>query len=338
MSAGKTSAAIVFTALGLSALVVIAFAVGRFPVSPSEFAAVAWAWLSGGTADVPAAVQTVVLNVRGPRVLAAIVVGAALSAAGAAYQSLFRNPLVSPDILGASSGAALGAVLGIFFSLGVVGIEGLAFLGGLVAVAAVYVIGSFLQSRDPILVLVLTGVVIGALLGAGVGLVKYLADPYNQLPAMTFWLLGSLAAITVADLLPLLGPVALGTAVLLALRWRINVMSLPDDEARALGLATGPLRIAIVAAATLVTSASVATSGIIGWVGLVVPHLARALVGPDFPKLIPTAALLGGGYLLFIDTLARTAAPVEIPLGILTAVIGTPFFIWLLAGMQRSWS
>jgi len=203
---------------------------------------------------------------------------------------------------------------------------------------SVYVIGSLLQSRDPILVLVLTGVVVGALLGAGVGLVKYLADPYNQLPAMTFWLLGSLAATTVADLLPLIGPVAVGTIVLMALRWRLNVMSLPEDEARALGLATGPLRIAIVSAATLVTSASVATSGIIGWVGLVVPHLARALVGPDFPRLIPTAALLGGGYLLFIDTLARTAAPIEIPLGILTAVIGTPFFIWLLAGMQRDWS
>src|SRR5262249_22798476 len=222
--------------------------------------------------------------------------------------------------------------------LGVFGIEGLAFAGGLVAVAAVYVLGSLLQSRDPILVLVLTGVVIGALLGSGVGLVKYLADPYNQLPAMTFWLLGSLAATTSGDLLPLLGPVALGTVGLLALRWRLNAMSLPDEEARALGLATGPLRIAVVAAATLTTSASVATSGIIGWVGLVVPHLARALVGPDFPRLIPTAALLGGGYLLFIDTLARTAAPVEIPLGILTAVIGTPFFIWLLAGMQRTWS
>ena len=138
--------------------------------------------------------------------------------------------------------------------------------------------------------------------------------------------------------MPLTAPVVLGTIVLLALRWRLNVMSLPEDEARALGVATGPLRIAIVTAATLVTSASVATSGIIGWVGLVVPHLARALVGPDFPKLLPTSALLGGGYLLFIDTLARTAAPIEIPLGILTAVIGTPFFIWLLADMQRSWS
>jgi iron complex transport system permease protein len=270
---------------------------------------------------VSAAVENVVLLVRGPRVLAAVMVGAALAVAGTAFQGLFRNPLVSPDILGASSGAALGAVLGIYFSLGVIGIESLAFVGGLVAVAAVYVIGSLLQGRDPILVLVLTGV-----------------DPYNQLPAMTFWLLGSLAATTASDLLPLAGPVALGTVVLVALRWRLNVMSLPEDEARTLGVATGPLRITIVLAATLVTSASVATSGIIGWVGLVVPHLARALVGPDFPRLVPTAALLGGGYLLFIDTLARTAAPIEIPLGILTAVIGTPFFIWLLAGMQRTWS
>ena len=206
------------------------------------------------------------------------------------------------------------------------------------AVAAVYGIGSILRSHDPILALVLTGVVVGALLGAGVGLVKYLADPYNQLPAMTFWLLGSLAAANAADLIPLAGPVAAGTAVLVALRWRMNVMSLPEEEARALGVPTGPMRIAIVAAATLVTSASVATAGVIGWVGLVVPHLARALVGPDFPKLLPTCALLGGGYLLLIDTLARTIAPVEIPLGILTAVVGTPFFIWLLSGMQRNWS
>ncbi len=330
---GLTIALIVLV-LGL----IVAFTVGRYPVSLTQLADVLLAHLTGRPANVPPAVENVVLLVRGPRVVAAVLVGAALAVAGTAFQGLFRNPLVSPDILGASSGAALGAVLGIFFSLGVIGIESLAFAGGLAAVAAVYLIGSFLQSRDPILVLVLTGVVIGALLGAGVGLVKYLADPYNQLPAMTFWLLGSLASTTASDLLPLAGPVLLGTIVLTALRWRLNVMSLPEDEARALGLATGPLRIAIVAAATLVTSASVATSGIIGWVGLVVPHLARALVGPDFPRLVPTAAVLGGGYLLAIDTLARTAAPVETPLGILTAVIGTPFFIWLLAGMQRNWS
>jgi iron complex transport system permease protein len=258
--------------------------------------------------------------------------------AGTAFQGLFRNPLVSPDILGASSGAALGAVLGIFFSLGIFAIQAFAFVGGLIAVAAVYLIGSAVRSRDPILVLVLTGVVIGSLLGAGVGLIKYLADPYNQLPAMTFWLLGSLAATSIADLIPLFGPVALGTLVLVALRWRMNVMSLPDEEARALGLPTGPLRIAIVAAATPVTSASVATAGIIGWVGLVVPHIARPLVGPDFARLLPAAALLGGGFLLGIDTLARTMAPIEIPLGILTALVGTPFFIWLLASVSKTWS
>jgi iron complex transport system permease protein len=294
--------------------------------------------VTGTPAGVSPAVENVVWQVRGPRVLAAALIGAALAVAGTAFQGLFRNPLVSPDILGASSGAALGAVLGIFFSLGVFAIQGLAFVGGLIAVAAVYAIGSAVRARDPVLVLVLTGVVIGALLGAGVGLVKYLADPYNQLPAMTFWLLGSLAATGVADLMPLVGPVAVGALVLVALRWRMNVMSLPDEEARALGVPTGPLRVAIVAAATLVTSASVATAGIIGWVGLVIPHMARSLVGPDFARLLPAAALLGGGFLLVIDTLARTMAPIEVPLGILTALIGTPFFIWLLASVSKTWS
>jgi iron complex transport system permease protein len=322
----------------LIAGLLLAFTVGRFPVSLGDLVTVLFAKATGHEPHVSAAVENVILQVRGPRVLAAVMVGAALAVAGTAFQGLFRNPLVSPDILGASSGAALGAVLGIFFSLGILAIQAFAFVGGLIAVVAVYVIGSMVRARDPILVLVLTGVVVGALLGAGVGLVKYLADPYNQLPAMTFWLLGSLSATGVPDLLPLFGPVVFGAAVLIALRWRMNVMSLPEEEARALGVATGPLRIIIVAAATLTTSASVATAGIIGWVGLVVPHLARSLVGPDFARLLPAAAILGGGYLLLIDTLARMAAEVEIPLGILTAVVGTPFFIWLLADMQRNWS
>jgi iron complex transport system permease protein len=315
-----------------------AFTVGRYPVGLGDLISVLASKALGHPPDVSPAVESVILQIRGPRVLAAVLVGAALALAGTAFQGLFRNPLVSPDILGASSGAALGAVVGIYLSLGVFAIQVLAFVGGLVAVAAVYVIGSAVRSRDPILVLVLTGVVVGSLFGAGVGLVKYLADPYNQLPAMTFWLLGSLSATTAPDLIPLLGPIALGALVLIALRWRMNVMSLPEEEARALGVATGPLRVAIIAAATLVTSASVAAAGIIGWVGLVVPHLARSLVGPDFARLLPAAAILGGGYLLLIDTLARTMAQVEIPLGILTAVIGTPFFIWLLASVQKTWS
>src|SRR5580704_4005474 len=280
----------------LIAALLLAFTLGRYPVGLGDLLKVVAAKISGHPSDVPAAAVNVIWQIRGPRVLAATLVGAALAIAGTAFQGLFRSPLVSPDLLGASSGAALGSVLGIYFSLGVLAIEAFAFGGGLLAVAAVYLIGSAVRARDPVLVLVLTGVVIGALLGAGVGLVKYVADPYNQLPAMTFWLLGSLAAVRPADLVPLIGPGALGSLVLIALRWRMNVLSLPDEEARALGLPTGPLRIVVIAAATLVTSASVATAGIIGWVGLVVPHIARTLVGPDFARLIPTAALLGGGF------------------------------------------
>jgi iron complex transport system permease protein len=320
------------SSLLLVAGLLLAFTVGRYPINVGELFAVIATKLTGHASNLPPAVENVIWQVRGPRILAASLVGGALAVAGTAFQGLFRNPLVSPDILGASSGAALGAVLGIF------AIQMLAFAGGVLAVASVYAIGSAVRARDPVLVLVLAGVVIGALLGAGVGLLKYLADPYNQLPAMTFWLLGSLAATGPSDLIPLFGPVALGTMALFALRWRMNVMSLPDDEARALGVSTTPLRVAIVAAATLVTSASVATAGIIGWVGLVVPHIARTLVGPDFGRLIPASALIGGGFLLLIDTLARTAAAVEIPLGILTALIGTPFFIWLLASVSKTWS
>jgi iron complex transport system permease protein len=307
-------------------------------VSLVDLGAALWARLTGAPTGLSPAADAVIFNIRGPRVVAAILCGAALAVAGAAFQGLFRNPLVSPDILGASSGAALGAIVGIFFSLGIFAIQGLAFGGGMLAVALVYLIGSSIRSGDIVLVLVLTGVVVGSLLGAGVGLLKYLADPYNQLPAMTFWLLGSLAGTDSSDLLPLFGPIALGTAVLLALRWRMNVMSLPEEEAQALGLSTGLIRVAIVAAATLVTAASVAAAGIIGWVGLIVPHMARFLVGPEFGRLIPTTALIGGGYLLLIDTLARSVAQVEIPLGILTAVIGTPAFIWLLVTARKGWS
>ena len=220
--------------LVLIAGLLLAFTVGRYPVNLSDLFAVISAKLTGHTPNVPAAVENVIWQVRGPRIVAAILVGAALAVAGTAFQGLFRNPLVSPDILGASSGAALGAVLGIFVSLGVFAIQALAFAGGLLAVATVYAVGSAVRARDPVLVLVLAGVVIGALLGAGVGLIKYLADPYNQLPAMTFWLLGSLAATGPSDLIPLFGPVVLGTLTLFALRWRMNVMSLPDEEARAL--------------------------------------------------------------------------------------------------------
>jgi iron complex transport system permease protein len=311
--------------------------VGRFPVAPSELLAVLWAKLWGVPHDLPATVEAVVFRIRGPRVLAAIAVGATLAAAGAAYQGLFRNPLVSPDLLGVSSGAALGAVLGIYLSLGVAAIQALAFVFGLLAVVAVYGIGSSLRRHDPTLVLVLAGVVIGTLLGSCVALLKYLADPYNQLPAITFWLLGSLAGVTPADVLAVLPAVGLGLVPMVLLRWRLNLMTLGEDEARALGVDTRRLRATVVTAATLMTAAVVSISGVIGWIGLLVPHLARLLVGPDFGRLLPASLLLGAGYLLGVDTLARTLARIEIPLGVLTAFLGTPLFVWLLATSRRGW-
>jgi iron complex transport system permease protein len=322
----------------LLALIGIAFVVGRFPVSPADLATALWSRATGRPSGLPAAVETVVFNVRGPRVLAAVAVGSALAVAGAAYQGLFRNPLVSPDILGVSSGAALGAVLGIYCSLSVVAIQALAFVFGLAAVAAVYAIGATLGTRDPIVVLVLAGVVIGTMLGSCVGLVKYLADPYNQLPAITFWLLGSLAGVNARDVRAVAPAVVIGLVPLVLVRWRMNVMTLGDEEAQALGVDTRRIRLAVVAAATLMTAAVVSISGVIGWIGLLVPHFARLLVGPDFGRLLPVSMLLGAAYLLAVDTLARTLAPIEIPLGVLTAIIGAPFFLWLLATSRRGWS
>ncbi len=322
----------------LVVLVAVAFAVGRFPVTPVQLLAVMWSKLTGAPHGLPASFDVVVLNVRGPRIAAAILVGAALAAAGSAYQGLFRNPLVSPDILGVSTGAALGAVVGIYLSLGVVAIQTLAFVMGLGAVVVVYAVVAALRRHDPVLVLVLAGIVIATLLGSCVSLLKYLADPYNQLPAITFWLLGSLASVTAGDVEAVVPSVLVGLLPLWLLRWRMNVMTLGEDEARALGVDTRRLRFAVVAAATLMTAAVVSISGVVGWIGLLVPHLARFLVGPDFRRLLPASILLGAGYLLAVDTLARTVARIEIPLGVLTAFIGAPFFIWVLAGSRRGWS
>jgi iron complex transport system permease protein len=282
--------------------------------------------------------QIVVWNIRLPRVAAALLVGAALAAAGASYQALFRNPLVSPDILGVSAGAGLGAVAGIFLSLPVAAIQASAFVGGMLAVGFVILVASLVRNTDRTLTLVLIGVVIGALAGAATSLLKVMADPYDQLPAITFWLLGSLAATTTEDILPTLPMVLIGLVPLALLRWRINVLSLGDEEARALGIDVAKTRFLVIVAATLITASVTALAGVVGWVGLVIPHIARMLVGPGFGRLLPTSVLIGAGYLLIVDTLARTMAQVEVPLGILTAVIGAPFFVWLLARGRRGWS
>ncbi len=324
-------------AAALVAVTVLAFATGRYPVAFADLLRVLWSWLGGAPHGLDPTIDTVVLQIRGPRVIAALLVGAALAAAGAAYQNLFRNPLVSPDILGVSAGAAVGAVLGIFLSLGMMLTQSLAFAAGLATVGLVYLVARSVRGHDPLLVLVLAGVVLGSLLGACVALMKYLADPYNQLPAITFWLLGSLAAVTPQDL-KFAAPLMLaGLLPLWLLRWRINVLSLDDEEAKALGVAAGRIRLAVIVAATLMTSAAVAVAGIIGWIGLVIPHFARMLTGPDFSKLMPVSMLLGAGFLVAVDTLARTAADIELPLGVLTAFIGTPLFLWLLVTARRGW-
>lgn len=323
--------------VALVALIIGAFSVGRVPVAAGDLASVLWASLTGGEHGLDSTVETVVLKIRGPRVAGAVLIGAALAAAGAAYQNMFRNPLVSPDILGVSAGAAVGAVLGIFLSLNVIMIQSLAFFFGLGAVGLVYAISNRVRGHDPLLVLVLAGVVVGSLLGACVALMKYLADPYNQLPAITFWLLGSLASASPEDVWSALPLMLLGLVPMWMLRWRINLLSLDDEEARALGVETGRIRLVVIVAATLMTSAAVAISGVIGWIGLVIPHFARLLVGPDFSRLLPASILLGAAFLLGVDTLARTVARIEIPLGVLTAFVGTPLFLWQLATARRGW-
>lgn len=234
-----------------------------------------------------------------------------------------------------STGAGLGAVIGILLGLPVVGIELLGFAGGVLTVTVVAALARSLRGSGDILVLVLAGIVVGALAGAAISLVKVLADPYDQLPAITFWLLGSLAGVKPNDVIATAPVVLIGLLPLVLLRWRIGVLTLGDDEARALGVEANRLRALVIAAATLITAAVVAISGVIGWVGLMVPHMARLLVGPRFDRLLPAAILLGAAFMIAVDTLARSAARIEIPLGVLTAVIGGPAFVWLLARSRR---
>ena len=318
----------------LATLVVGSVAVGAFPLPLGDIARVLWGAL-GGAAQSSDSARAVVLEIRGPRIAAALAVGMALGVAGAALQGVFRNPLVSPDILGVSSGCALGAVVGILLGLPLAAMQGLAFAGGLAAAALVLAIGARVRGADPVLTLVLAGVVVGSLFSAGVAFAKTIADPYNQLPAITFWLLGSFAGVLPRDLALALPLMLAGIAPLIALRWRVDVLALSEDEARALGLDVRRLRLVVIAAATLATAAAVAIAGIIGWVGLVVPHAARLLVGPAFARVLPVAAILGAAFMLVVDTLCRVAAPTEIPPGVVTALVGTPAFIALLAASAR---
>ncbi|MDR2030675.1 MAG: iron ABC transporter permease [Azoarcus sp.] len=326
----------VVPAFALAVLFVCSFAVGRYPVAPFTALSVLAAQILPLTPHWDDNVEIVVLGIRLPRILAALLVGAALSASGAAYQGLFRNPLVSPGILGVSAGAGFGAALAILLGFGMLGVQAFAFLGGLLAVGCTWAIGASISRRgDPALPMLLAGVVVGTLFTAFISLVKFAADPDDTLPSITFWLMGSLASLHIGELAAAAALIAPCVALLIVLGWTLNVLCFGDEEARALGLATGRIRLIVIVCATLMTAAAVAISGIIGLVGLVAPHLARMLVGPDHRVLLPVSALIGGGFLLAVDNLARSLFAAEIPLGIVTAIIGAPFFLYLLRRGQK---
>jgi iron complex transport system permease protein len=285
----------------------------------------------------PAAMDTVVWNIRLPRTIAVILVGAGLSLSGVAFQGTFRNPLVSEHILGVSTGAGFGASLAILLFPAVVMIQIFAFVFGIVAVGFTFLI-SRVYKRDITLVLVLGGIIVGALFSAFTSLIKYLADPYDRLPTIVFWLMGSFAKITMNEVYYVAPVILVCTAVILLVRWKLNVLSLGEDEAKSLGLNTRIYVSIIVLCATLITAASVCISGIIGWVGLVIPHIGRMIVGPDHARLLPVTILIGASYLLAVDIIARNLTMYEIPIGIITSIVGAPFFIYLLGRNRAGWS
>lgn len=314
------------------------FTIGRIQVAPETACTILLANITNAPNQWSPEVETILFKIRLPRILAAILIGAALSVSGAAYQGIFRNPMVSPGILGVSAGASFGAALGMLLSLSVVMIQISAFVFGLAAVGVTYLISLFFAERgDPILVMLLGGIIIGTLFNSFVSITKYVADPYNTLPAITFWLMGSLSAISMSDLLVAAPPILAGIGMLLALRWNLNIISFGDEEARSLGVKTGTMRFMLIFCATMVTASAVSISGIISLVGLIVPHLARLITGPNYKVLIPFSIVLGSTFLLAVDDLARTAFPVEIPLGIVTSIIGTPFFLYLLLNTRKGW-
>lgn len=279
--------------------------------------------------------HTVFWQIRFPRTLAAIMIGGGLAIAGAAYQGMFRNPLVSPDILGVSAGAGVGAVIGIFLGQSLIYIQLAAFIGGLLTVTLVCLIARMARQHDPILSLVLVGVAISALCGSAISLMKILADPYTQLPSITFWLLGGLSSITQSDLLSALPIMLIGIIPLLLLRWRMNLLSLSDEEAKSLGINVSLIRGIFIVSATLITASAVSIAGIIGWIGLIVPHITRMIVGANFRYQLPVSMMIGAIMLLITDTLARSIASIELPLGILTSAVGAPFFLAILLQARR---
>ena len=273
--------------------------------------------------------NNMLMMVRLPRVVIAVLVGASLSVAGTSYQCIFRNPMSAPDILGASTGAAFGAALSILLQKSYMEITAWAFISSMICVLLVLFV-SRLCKGNQILNLILAGIMVGSLFSAGTSYIKLIADPNNTLPAITFWMMGSLSGADTAKMSYIWIPILIGMVPIFVLRWKINILTLDDDEAKTMGINTRLTRTIVIISATLLTAASVSVSGMIGWVGLVMPHVARKLVGDDCRILIPAAALVGGIFLVLIDDICRTLYTTEVPLGILTSLIGAPFFIYLM--------
>ncbi|MGB9977949.1 FecCD family ABC transporter permease [Methanobacterium sp.] len=315
----------------------ISFLLGRYPISPQDVIMAIASKLFFFNSTLSPTLNAILFQIRLPRILAAMMVGAALSVAGASFQGLFKNPLVSPDKLGVSAGAGFGAALAILFSASAIMIQFSAFIFGLIAVSLTYFIGRSFKGTS-ILTLVLCGIAIESLFAALLSLAKYVADPYGQLQTIVFWIMGSLAAVTNQQVLIISLPIIIGTTILLMIRWRINVISMGEEEAQTLGIDIKKLHAIIIICCTVITASAVSICGIIGWIGLVIPHVARMIVGPDHKALLPASIILGAFFLLLIDNVARTLTTVEIPLGILTAIIGAPFFLYLLMKSKEVWS
>lgn len=327
MQRQKTRAMLVNAGLAvlLLAAFVVALGLGKYSVSPIESIRILFGARDG--ADLMAV--NVVLGLRLPRLLASVVCGAALALSGAVYQSVFQNPLVSPDFLGVSQGACVGAAAGILLGASSGLIQLLAFGGGLLAVALTLLI-PFLMRSDSNVMLVLSGIIIGGVMSSVLGFLKYIADPETQLAAITYWQMGNFSYVKMDSLLVLLPLMVLPALLLFGMAWRIDIVSLGEDEARTLGANVGVIRLVTVLCATLLTASAVCISGTIGWVGLVIPHFARMMVGTGNRRLLPAACFVGGLFMLFVDTVTRLIGPAEMPISILTGIIGAPFYAWLL--------
>lgn len=312
------------------------FLLGRYPISPIDVINTILCPIFPQL-EVSPTITTIVFEIRLPRILAAIVVGAALAMAGAAFQSIFKNPIASPDLLGVSNGAGFGAALAILISGAGVVTQMFAFAFGIISVSVTYLISRAYKAGG-ILILVLSGVAISAFFSALISTIKFIADPDDKLPEIVYWLMGSLASITIDQLIMIIIPIIVGTIILLTLRWHMNLLAMGDEEAQSLGLNPTRLRLLIIAGCTLLTSAAVSVSGIIGWMGLIIPHMARMIVGPDNKILIPASLSFGASFLLLIDNISRAIISIEIPIGILTAIIGVPIFLYLLKRGYSEWA